>query len=314
MTKTIYCSNCGTKNNTQQTHCKNCEEYLHNFKEETRQINNITELFTEKHYHNLTDKILTIEAYEVIIENIITTGENKIIYKKNMSPLERITAIAEAYTKVIYKNKGNNYGEYAYNILCIDQQFDPAIQIATILHELTHHLFNEIIKEILMYIWNVKKTTMLDSFVQTILTIPSLLLISEYCASSTEKTYLPEQYVSYSSFNNICEQINYDKTIILRGFIIGKSMSESIIKILDSFIDKTLYEEIKQEFKKNKTKPIAKTICTQDTSINNPILRNVYLMNILITSYELSNDKEVHKKLNKNKEYFEKSYAKILKK
>ncbi|WP_455645914.1 hypothetical protein [Methanosphaera sp.] len=311
MTNTIYCSNCGTKNNNKDTHCKNCKEYLHNFKETKNEINTTTELFTQKHYQELTNEILTIEAYEVIIKNIITTGENKIIYKKNMTPLERITSIAQAYTKVIYKNNGNTYGEYAYNILCIDKQFDPAIQIATILHELTHHLFNEIIKEILMYIWNVKKTTMLDSFVQTILQIPSLLLISEYCASSTEKRYLPEQYVSYSSFNTICEKLNYDETMIKRGFIIGKSMSESIIKILDTFIDNTLAQEIKEEFRKNKTNPIAKPICIEDTAINSSILRNVYLMNLLTISYEITNDSEIYKKLNKNKEYFEKANSKI---
>lgn len=32
-----------------------------------------------------------------------------------------------------------------------------------------------------------EKTPMLDAFIQTMTTIPEVLLISEYCASSTEK-------------------------------------------------------------------------------------------------------------------------------
>lgn len=312
MTNYIFCSNCGSKNDNKNTHCKKCKEILHNFNnnEINNKINTVNELFTNEHYALLKNEILTLEAYEIIIENIIETGENRIIYKKNMTPLERVKAIADAFSLIIYKNKGNNYGEYAYNVICIDEKFDSSIQIATLLHELTHHLFNEIIKGILMYMWNVKNTPMLDSFIQTMLTIPSILLISEYCASSTEKAYLPEEYVSYSSFNSICADINYDKNIVLQGFIIGKRLSESILAILNSFIDKKLEEDIKKEFVKNKTKPIAKPICITDTAINNPILCNVYLMDAIITSYEIMDDKEIYPKLNKNKVYFEKSYMK----
>lgn len=308
----IYCSCCGVENSINQNYCKDCGEILHNFKEyETNnEINTIEELFTATHYHQLTDKILRIESYKAIIQNIIETGENEIIYKKKMTPLNRIKAIADAYAKVIYKNRGNTYGEYAYNVICIDKQFDSAIQIATILHELTHHLFNEIIEEILIFLWNVRKTPMLESFIQTMITIPSILLISEYCASSIEKEYLPPEYVSYSSFNSICADLNYDKNIILRAVIIGKSMTESIHQILSTFIDKELEEKIIKEFQINNTKTIAEPICITDIEKSNYILQNVYLMDMIINSYEIMNDKQIYPKIIKNKEYYEKFYEK----
>lgn len=310
--KKIYCSFCGVENSTTDKYCKECGEILHLFKkfEKNNTINTINELFTDMHLFQLDNKILTLDAYETIIQNIIEIGKNRKTYKKNRTPLERITALANAYSIVIYKENGKNYGEYAFNVICIDKKFDSAIQIATLLHELTHYLFNYILSSILMYFWNIKRTPMLDAFIQTMTTIPEILLISEYCASSTEKAFLPEEYVSYSSFNSICADIDYDKTKIMRGFIIGKGIHESILQILDSFIDQSLQKDILKEFTKNNTKPIGKPICITDNQSTNPILRNVYLMNLIRNSYDIINNEEIYPIIEKNKSYFEKSEQK----
>lgn len=312
MTEKIYCSCCGAINNTNNTYCSECGEILHLFEkfEQTKEINTISELFTNMHKFQLNNKILTEEIYETIIHSIIEVGKNRITYRKNMNTLDRVIAIANAYSIVISKENGKTYGEYAFNVICVDKQFDSAIQIATLLHELTHHLFNEIISSILIYTWNVKKTPMIDSFMQTMLSIPEILLISEYCASSTEKYYLPEDYVSYSSFNSICEDINYDKNKISRCLIIGNSMHNSIIEILNSFIDDSLKNEIKEEFRKNNTKPIAKSICIEDSNKTNTILRNVYLMDMIVNSYDMMDKEDIYPIINKNKNYFEKSQHK----
>ena len=225
--------------------------------------------------------------------------------------LERVVAIAKAYSIVITKEIGNNYGEYAYNVICIDKTFDSSIQIATILHELTHHLFNEILKQILIYVWNVKKSPLLDAFVQTLVSLPPVLLASEYCASKTEERYLPKGYVSYSSFNQIAGDLNYDGKILLNTFVIANGISESIIRILSNFIDNQLEDKIRQEFERNNTEEIANPICIEDRIINNPILRNVYLMNMITESYELLNDENYRHLIERNRELFEKAYEKI---
>ena len=312
MLSKIYCSMCGYENNPGDLLCKRCNEILHNENVLTNIANiaTISELFDSQYENKLQDAILTLDSYEVIIQNIIEIGENKIIYRKNMTPLERVMAIAQAYSIVITKQLGNNYGEYAYNVLCIDESFDSSIQIATIIHEITHHLFNEILKQVLMYVWSVKKSPTIDAFIQTVTSLPPVLLTSEYCASKSEERYLPSEYVSFSSFNHICEDINYDNKIILNSFIIGNAMSESIIKILSHFIDSDLEKKIKDEFEKNQTLSIANPICIEEKAINNPILRNVYLMNMLVDSYILLKDDEYHHLIERNKQLFEKSYNK----
>ncbi|MDO5826592.1 MAG: zinc ribbon domain-containing protein, partial [Methanosphaera sp.] len=178
-------------------------------------LNSLDDLFNTDYHQKLNDTVLTLDSYEVIIQNIIEIGENKLIYRKNMTPLERVIAIAQAYSIVITKELGNSYGEYAYNVICIDRSFDSSIQIATVIHELTHHLFNEILKHILIYIWNVKKSPLMDAFVQTLASLPPVLLASEYCASKSEEYYLPEEYVSFSSFNQICEDLEFDEKVLL---------------------------------------------------------------------------------------------------
>lgn len=313
MASKIFCSICGYENNSNSTICQRCNEILHNdsILSNSKQLNSIGQLFDNQYHQRLNDAILTLDSYEVIIQNIIESGENRLIYRKNMTPLERVIAIAKAYSIVITKEVGNNYGEYAYNVICIDKTFDSSIQIATIIHELTHHLFNEILKQILIYVWNVKKSPLVDAFVQTMVSLPPVLLASEYCASKSEEKYLPKEYVSYSSFNQIASDLNYDDKIILNTFIIANGISESIIGILSNFIDTQLEDKIKQEFRKNNTEQIANPICIEDRKVNNFILRNAYLMNMLIESYELLNDENYYHLIERNKQLFEKSYEKI---
>lgn len=313
MTLKIYCSICGYENNSNNTICQRCNEILHkdSILSNDNELKSIEELFADTCRRKLNDAILTLDSYEVIIQNIMESGENRITYRKNMTPLERVIAIARAYSIVITKEVGDNYGEYAYNVICIDKTFDSSIQIATIIHELTHHLFNEILKQILIYVWDVKESPLLDAFVQTLVSLPPVLLASEYCASKSEEKYLPMQYVSYSSFNQIAKDLNYDDRILLNTFVIANGISESIIRILDNFIDNQLEEKIKQEFKKNNTKQMANPICIADRKINNPILRNVYLMNMITESYDLLGDENYYHLIERNKELFEKSYEKI---
>lgn len=309
----LYCSTCGELNNTDRKYCVKCHELLHNLNKLplNNTIDSFDVLFSLEYEKTLKNKTLTIDDYETIIENIIETGKNRLILKKNMTTLERIEAIAKAYAPVIYKDIGNSYGEYAYNVICVDKKFDSAIQIATLLHELTHHLFTEILEQVLTYTWKVKKTSVIESFIQTTTSIPAILLISEYCASTTESNYLPEEYVSYSSFNSICEEINYDKNSLSTGLILGSSMSNDIHRILSSFIDENLEKAIKQEFIINHTKSIANPICIEKgKSVNSGIIRNVFMLRILTMSYVYFKDLKYIDLLERNKNLFEKSYEK----
>ncbi|MDO5825848.1 MAG: hypothetical protein Q4Q22_05670, partial [Methanosphaera sp.] len=80
---------------------------------------------------------------------------------------------------------------------------------------------------------------------------------------------------------------------------------------LSNFIDNDLENRIRDEFEKNGIEGIANPICVEERTINNPILRNVYIMDMLIEGYDLLNDDMYHHLIERNKELFEKSYDKL---
>lgn len=309
----IFCSLCGTKNNAYESYCENCGQILHNealFKNKDS-IHTPQDIFTKNRLNQLNDKVVTIDVLEMIINTIIKMGSNRLKIKNNMTTIEKIVAIAKAYSLVIFKKEGNNYGEYAYNVICIDETFDTSAQVATIIHELTHHLFNLILEEIFMYIWNVEKTPMLDALVQLIVSMKQILLISEYCASSIEKEYLPEDYVSYSSFNEIIEEINLNQYEIERAITIGKHMTKYIKIILDTFINQKLAENIKIEFILNNTKIMKNPININDSKVTaNPLIAIMHLKNLILDAYDSLDHIKYIESFNKNKELYERSYEK----
>ena len=88
--ETIYCANCGHKNNISTDTCEKCGEILHIFTNANKEINSINELFTDMHLFQLNNKILSLDAYETIIQSIIEAGKNRLTYKEYRTPLEQI--------------------------------------------------------------------------------------------------------------------------------------------------------------------------------------------------------------------------------
>ena len=114
MTNEIYCSNCAHKNSANSIFCESCGEILRNTNllNINQQINTIDELFNEEKQRSLNDFILTLEIYEIIIQNIIENGQNNIIYKRDMATLQRVKEIAKAYTIVTTKEDEKSYNIY----------------------------------------------------------------------------------------------------------------------------------------------------------------------------------------------------------
>ena len=311
----VFCSRCGSENDSSDEKCEKCGEFLvKNEYLKHSKVDNFEDIFTDKHYKALND--LTVDGYNTIIKNIADMGhwhlekyyENT--SRRNLTILDKIKALAMAYSEIHYKSSGAELGSYSFNSINVDDRLDSANQIATLIHELTHHIFSEIYEQILMYLWRCDKSDAIEAFAWfTLIGNPIIKLSNEYCAHTCEGRFIPHGYQNYGSFNAIIiEELDAEKdnNAIGLGLIFGNSIARDIIGILEEFIDYDLREEIKEQFKRDFTYPPkydqiileTKDYMSEEAKIDNIIL-------ILKSGYEAAKGKEMKEILDTFKERFE---------
>ena len=253
----VYCSVCGTKSKSQEILCKKCGSLLKNEKYyNLNKLDTFNEIATDSNLKILNENPLSALEYEILLKNITQMGKE---YLKNYdyefsttNVLGKIKLITKSYADVVYKSKGAEQGSYSYNQIKIDDRLNDSDIISTLIHELTHHLFNEIFEQMLMYVWEVKKTDAIEAFVSfTIGTNPVYLLMNEYCAHTVEGRFIPHGYQRYGSFNNILNEefdLENDREVISFALMMGNSLASDIINILENFITDDIRSEIKQEY------------------------------------------------------------------
>lgn len=253
----VYCSLCGTKSKSQGILCEKCGSLLKDKKYlELNRLENFNEIVTDSNLKILNENPLSPLEYEIILKNIVEMGKD---YIKNYdyefsttNVLGKIKIITKSYVDVQYKSKGAEQGSYSYNQIMIDDRLNDCDIISTLIHELAHHLFNEIFEQMLMYIWEVEKTDAIEAFVSfTLGTNPVYLLMNEYCAHSVEGRFIPHGYQRYGSFNNILNEefdLENDTEVISFALMMGNSLADDIIHILENFINDDVRSQIKQEY------------------------------------------------------------------
>lgn len=253
----VYCSLCGTKSKSQGILCEKCGSLLKDKKYlELNRLENFNEIATDSNLKILNENPLSPLEYEIILKNIVEMGKD---YIKNYdyefsttNVLGKIKIITKSYADVQYKSKGAEQGSYSYNQIMIDDRLNDCDIISTLIHELAHHLFNEIFEQMLMYIWEVEKTDAIEAFVSfTLGTNPVYLLMNEYCAHSVEGRFIPHGYQRYGSFNNILNEefdLENDTEVISFALMMGNSLADDIIHILENFINDDVRSQIKQEY------------------------------------------------------------------
>ena len=253
----VYCSVCGTKSKSQGILCEKCGSLLKNEKYyNLNKLESFNEIATDSNLKILNDNPLSPLEYEILLKNITEMGKE---YLKNYdyefsttNVLGKIKLITKSYADVVYKSKGAEQGSYSYNQIKIDDRLNDSDIISTLIHELTHHLFNEIFEQMLMYVWEVKKTDAIEAFVSfTIGTNPVYLLMNEYCAHTVEGRFIPHGYQRYGSFNSILNEefdLENDHEVISFALMMGNSLASDIINILENFITDDIRSEIKQEY------------------------------------------------------------------
>lgn len=293
-----YCSNCATKNTLSNKFCINCGSTL--IKEDYFNIptyHDFSQLLTKENQKTVGKLSFSIDAYNTIIENI--SNQAKANYKElledipdyridSMDILSKIALITLAFTKINYKSRGAELGSYSFNLINIDDRLDNANQISTLIHELTHHLVAEIFEQALMYILEVKKSEVLESFVWfALMSTATTVLMDEYCAHTVEGRFTPHGYQNFGSFNKILSE-NFDpkkeedRKAVQSQLIFGNSLAEDIIGILEYFITPQLREEIKAQYKKDFNFPPKYDQIIMETKETLPEQVKVSLVNIVL--------------------------------
>lgn len=240
----------------------NSQNINHSFGSGNNDFDDFANILTEENLNLIINYNLTHYDYNKIMNNIKNIACNSNIkYKNNnMSILNKIRCFVELYAKVNYKAKGAHLGDYAFNRINVDDRLDDSQQIATLIHELAHHLLAEIFEQILMIIWNHEKTDAIEAFVwYALCNDRNFVLMNEYCAHTVEGRFIPFGYQNYGSFNNILQEYDIEsdevKDMVLAFLVLGNTFADDIINILEFYMDSNIRNEIKLQFKQDYNYP-----------------------------------------------------------
>ena len=258
-----YCNECGcdqplkfdvTKINT------NPNRYF-NFKIHSNKISDISQLLSSENIDKIENFYLTELQFNEIIENIKRTFQNIfnfLVDKYNidlneLSTLDKIFLFSKSIVKTDYKEGGGNLGYYQFNEIHIDDRAPDALQITTLIHEMSHFFLSEIFEQILSIILDSDKTAAIESFVCYMLNKDHFnYLVDEYCAHTVEGRFSTFGYQDYSSYEQKCQEYieEFSKEYYNLSKITGNTFAKYIKKIFEEFIDDRLRGDIKKEFER----------------------------------------------------------------
>lgn len=169
----------------------------------------------------------------------------------SLSILDKIILFTKSFVEVNYKSFGGELGYFETGKIIIDERQTKSLQITTLLHELSHFLIQEILIHILCKILDASRNNLIEVLTSFILSYtPFTQLIDEYCAHNVEGRFTVFGFQDYSSYRQIelslKGEMSDDEIEITKS--IGNTFAVNIKEILESFIDKDLREEIKEQF------------------------------------------------------------------
>ncbi len=215
-------------------------------------MDNMAVFTANKNIRLLSDRKLNPIVYKRILDDIKGDVE------KNSSCDEEIYTKVKSFTEnfidlEFIANSNNNtirkvIGTYGFKRAGIDLNLSKTLQIAAMIHELSHHLIFEIFKNNIMYVYQSQNTDTIEAFAYYALTKNVYwLLMNEYCAHTVECHYMSLN--NYESFNNILTiSENLDEEKVKKAVELGNSLAKDIVYMLDEFFTPKLVEEIKMQF------------------------------------------------------------------
>lgn len=235
-------------------------EVSHDFSvEKANEWHSFDEIFTQdnleridrfKFTHSDFKRIIT-DIKRTVLERLDETVRENGIFLDSLTIREKVLLFAKCFVDVGYKSYGSELGYFEFNRILLDDRQLQALQITTLLHELSHFLLKEITAHILCEVLDCSKTSQIESIAVFILSYtPVNRLVDEYAAHTVEGRFTLFGYQDYSSYLSIEKTIDLPREDIDMLKTIGNSFSVYIKEILESFIDDDLLEEIKEKFRR----------------------------------------------------------------
>lgn len=268
-----FCPFCGELNSDDSQYCSNCNNQI-----KPVAINSFDALFTDYNNILLYEATISDEDYIELLRNIF----KKLDYFKltGHTPKEKILSLASVFAECRTKSKGMDLGNEMGHVLVYDDRLDDSVQIATIIHELTHFLVFDIVMNLICYILQVKPSSTLEGFVWYFLS-EDLALMNEFCAHTVEGRFIPHGYQSFGSFNNLLNEKQHEPKEINLAMGLGNTFAYEIILFLEKYIDEGFRESIKLQYKKDLKDPSYDFIdydkCFETSVKNNLIFDKLYL-------------------------------------
>ncbi len=262
MNDKIICKNCGHENQINSNQCSQCEEELRNYSYFNNNFQDFYKLFNSNNIELLKKIPLTDTAYDSILNSIIDIGnENYQVFPEDPN-VQHLIKISKPYARVQYNHGKNNqdlYSYYSFNKIFINKHTPNNMIPGAIIHELSHHLFNEIIKQSIMHLLNLEKSLYIESFAWY-LTLQNdyLKIANEFVSHRVQEHFIPENFTGYTSLIKLLnENIDLEEEKIETALSVGLSVSEDIIFILEKYItpniilnpDKSQYHDLNYNIK-----------------------------------------------------------------
>lgn len=244
MNAKVICENCGHANALNQNQCSQCDETLKNYAYFKNDFREFYKLFSKDNIEILKKIPLTDTAYDSIINSIVDIGnENYQVFTENAN-VQHLIKIAKPYARVQYDNANrhpNFYSYYSFNKIFINRLTPNELIPGAIIHELAHHLFNEIIKQSVMHLLNVEKNLYIESFAWY-LTLQNeyMQIVNEFVSHRVQEYFVPEHFTGYTSVLELLDEGNLDKDKIETALSVGLSVSKDVIFILEKYISPSL--------------------------------------------------------------------------
>lgn len=270
-----YCPECGRKYPKSENFCADCLVHLKNISDEVDvcqiKSNPKFPIRGDNDYDEFEDllaksNLSKINAFEFgyadyseilhviklkAFKNFDTLIKTNGIDFDSLDILDKIILFTKSFVNVEYKSFGRELGYFEDNTIIIDDRQTKSLQITTLIHELSHFIIHEILIYIICKILDASRNSLIEVLATFILSYSSFTqLIDEYSAHSVEGRFTIFGYQDYSSYRQIEKNLQGEmsKTEIEITKSIGNTFSINIKDILESFIDKDLREEIKEQF------------------------------------------------------------------
>lgn len=215
-------------------------------------INNLVLITKGNNIQLLREKKIPLKVYQSMLDYIVKDAINKTC-NFNGDIYHKIEEFTKCFVNLSYESQDEKMGYYIFNNVVVDINSNDSFKIATLIHELAHHLLSEIFEQVIMYVFNSQKTDIIEAFAYYALFYKDeYILLNEYCAHTVECHFMPYKWNNYESFNKLLN--NYDLTDpedlrkIDDAIILANTFALDIIYMLEQFINSELNDEIKVQY------------------------------------------------------------------